>query len=198
MSVKVIHRDLWPSRDNVCHKAAYDFRACNSAIALCKKTDTVIQAGGNVGVWPRYLKTIFGEVYTFEPSPENFGLMKQNLNGSEVKAYNAALYDIVGRCSIKINPLNCGDDQTIEGDEIETITIDSLDLSPDLIYLDIQGDEYRALIGGNETIERCSPVIAIEYDKKMRTRSSGDAVELLGSLGYTKIDQYAQDWIFIR
>jgi FkbM family methyltransferase len=194
---KVIHGDLWPLRDETCHRIAYDFRGADQAVRRCNRLDLVIQAGGCVGAWPRYLRTIFSKVYTFEPSPENFGLMVRNLGDLDIQKFNAALSDKVGRCGLKLNPKNCGDDQTIAGDEVETISIDSLNVDPDLIYLDIQGDEYFALQGAAETLKRCSPIIGIEVDNKL-ARLKGDAVALLKELGYVQFGKSHQDWLFER
>src|SRR6188768_259207 len=103
--------DWWPERDHVCHTVAYHFFACDIAIKHCKKHDLVIQAGGCVGVWPRYLRQHFYEVYTFEPSAENFALMTKNIGEIPgiFKTW-AALSDKDGACSMKLNPKNCGDD----------------------------------------------------------------------------------------
>lgn len=194
---KVINYDLWPFRDHTCHRVAYNFKAADLAIKRCKKFDLVIQAGGNVGVWPRYLRLTFSQVYTFEPSIENYGLMLKNLGDLDIHKFNAALSDKIGRCGMKLNPKNCGDDQTVEGDLVDTVTIDSLQVDPDLIYLDIQGDEYRALKGGEETLKRCSPIVGIEVDNKLSSLK-GNAVEYLLSLGYVQFANFNQDYLFER
>ena len=192
-----IRGDLWPGRDSVCNRVAYDFRGADIAIRRCDKLDLVIQAGGCVGAWPRYLRTQFNQVYTFEPSAENFNLMVKNLGELDIKKHYAALSNGIGKCGLKMNPANCGDDQTIAGDEVDTVTIDSLNVDPDLIYLDIQGDEYFAITGATETLNRCSPIIGIEVDNKL-ARIKGDAVTLLKELGYVQFGKHSQDWLFER
>lgn len=194
--MKLVQGDWWPDRDEVCHRVAYDFLGADHAIKQCKGTDLVIQAGGNVGAWPKYLKTRFKKVVTFEPSTENYELMLKNISGMDIRAYHAALWTSSGRCTVEKNTKNCGDDQTREGEGIDRIAIDDLELSPDLIYLDIQGDEFPALKGAVQTIERCSPIIAIEWDRKMLRH--GDPVPFLESLGYKLTKKYKQDYIFNR
>ena len=194
---KVIGDDLWPLRDQVCSRIGYDFRGADLAVKRCKKFDIAIQAGGCVGTWPRYLRTIFSKVYTFEPSAENYGLLVRNLGDLDIRRFHAALSDKVGRCGLKLNPANCGDDQTVEGDEVDTLTIDSLGVDPDLIYLDIQGDEYLALKGAEQTLRRGSPIIGIEVDNKL-SRLKGDAVALLKELGYVQFGKQHQDYLFER
>lgn len=94
-----------------------------------------------------------------------------------------------------LNPRNCGDDRTGPGTEIEVIAIDDLGVNPDLIYLDVQGDELGVLEGAAETLERCKPVVALEHDRKY-VAERGDAAAYLSSLGYTELERYGQDRIF--
>ena len=198
MKTRLVGNDLWPWRDKICRKVAYNFSGCDLAISNCGKRDLVIQAGGCVGVWPRYLRTIFSRVLTFEPSEENFTLMVQNLGDLSIEKHLAALGEKEGLCGVKQNPRNCGDDRTIPGTEIPVIAIDDLGLNPDLIYLDIQGDEYPALLGARETLSRCSPVIGIEYDTHCACRQDIDAREWIKDQGYTQVGLYRQDWIYAR
>lgn len=193
--MKRIHEDWWPDRDLACHCVAYKFHGADKAAKLCKKHDLVIQAGGCVGTWPRYLRKTFSNVWTFEPSTENYELMLKNLSGVDVRMWNAALGERRGRCSMILNPTNCGDDRTTEGSEVEVIAIDDLGVSPDLIYLDIQGDELLALRGAKQTIEKCRPIIAIEWDGTCVKRH-GDPVPYLKELGYVHVTTQAQDMIF--
>lgn len=188
--------DLWPQRDRVCFRVAYKFEAADSAIRRCRNFNLAVQAGGCVGAWPKYLKNHFSRVVTFEPSPENFGLLKENLKGFDIEYHHAALGARPGRCGIKENPKNCGDDQTIPGGLVEVVALDDLNLDPDLIYLDIQGDELAALKGAFRTVERCSPIVGIEVDNKLKVK--GDAEAFLRALGYQPVEQFNQDLIFER
>lgn len=193
--MKRINDDWWPSRDEACHRVCYDLNGAEIASSYCEKHDLVIQAGGNVGVWPRFLRGMFSNVWTFEPSTENYNLMLKNLSGVDVRMWNAALGRRQGRCSMTLNPRNCGDDRTGPGKEIEVLAIDDLGVNPDLIYLDVQGDELGVLEGAVQTLGRCSPVVAIEHDRSL-VAERGDAAAYLHSLGYSELERYGQDRIF--
>ena len=66
-------------------------------------------------------------------------------------------------------------------DQIETVTIDSLNLlDVVLIKLDIEGMEYQALNGAVETIKHSQPLIAFEHHKTNRKA----AEQLLKNIGY--------------
>jgi FkbM family methyltransferase len=67
-------------------------------------------------------------------------------------------------------------------DTITTKTIDSLALeSVVFIKLDVEGMELKALIGAQETIQRCGPFVAFEHHKTDRKT----AEQLLQDLGYS-------------
>lgn len=195
--MKQVKGDWWPDRDKTCHSSSYNLEGVELTYKLCTKHDLAIQAGGNVGVWPRELRKKYKRVITFEPSSENFELMLKNLSGVDVQMFHAALGDRAGRCNIKPNPENCGDDQTTPGADVLVMAIDDLEMDPDLIYLDIQGDELPALKGASRTIARCSPVIAIEIDGHSM-RKHGDPRPFLMDLGYKRVDRAHQDEIFVR
>lgn len=50
----------------------------------------------------------------------------------------------------------------IENMTAELKTLDSLNLNPDFIKIDVQGFEYQVLLGAEETIKRCKPIFLIE------------------------------------
>jgi FkbM family methyltransferase len=140
------------------------------------------------------LRGIFSNVWTFEPSRENYELMTKNLSGLDVRMWNAALGAESGTCSMSCHPRNCGDDRTAPGTDIEVVAIDDLAVDPDLIYLDVQGDERVVLEGAIETLKRSKPLVAIEQDRHF-VKARGSPMPLLFSLGYREINRYRQDAI---
>ena len=69
---------------------------------------------------------------------------------------------------------------TIEVENIEIRALDSLDLAPCFMKLDVQGAEAQVLNGGRATIARWRPLIMAE-------RSPGDQVpEIMASMGYAE------------
>jgi len=163
-----------------------------------------VQAGGACGVWPYRLAQEFSEVYTFEPEPENFRCLTENLAGVEnIYDFQAALSSGNRQGSMSLHESeqgNCGawyfepDD---EGD-ISTHPLDALLLTQcDLIQLDVEGHEYEALLGARETLLRCRPTVVIEEKKLPQT--TGDitrARQLLEALGYREVGRIHRDVIF--
>ncbi len=74
-----IDGDYWPYSDTECRPAALaQYKDLDVAIAQCRSKDAIIQAGGNCGIFPRYLAGVFKRVYTFEPDADNFLCLNMN------------------------------------------------------------------------------------------------------------------------
>lgn len=192
----------FPRRDVECRQVVpFQVGDVERALAHVKKFDLCIQAGGNVGIWPKYLSGKFGEVYTFEPDRENFDCLIENTMGIDnIKPIMAALGDAEVFASLDGNPKNCGAYQICEGDDFPVFTIDGLGLDPDFICLDIEGFEFKALMGGVQTIMRCHPVIMYE-DKGLSERygtKKGHIAEFLQDFGYKIVDAVHRDFIAVH
>lgn len=172
------------------------------AIKYCSKRDVAIQAGGNCGVFPRYLADKFKVVYTFEPENENFFCLANNAIAGNIIKFQAALgakdHAPVG---LVYAPKNAGAHHVSLNGIIPVIAIDNLMLSAcDLLQLDIEGFEYFALMGAEETIKKYSPVIMIEHKKHARRYGADpdDILNYLNSLGYREVVRIRKDIIFIK
>ena len=172
---------------------------------ILRGTRCCIQAGGHVGHWPVRLSSVFESVVTFEPEPGNFQELESATKfiGS-IQAYNAALGKYNGVAHMERTAGETANDNRgayfmRPGGSIPIMTIDSLDLKPDLIYLDIEGAEYMALEGAVDTIRRCKPVIGVE-DKGHHERYGSKRIErlLVDIYGYSSIGRpFKSDQIFV-
>jgi FkbM family methyltransferase len=155
---------------------------------------TVIQAGGCMGMYPRFYAEYFEQVYTFEPDLRNFFFLEENCkNKKNIHYENVALGSYDGFATVKDSPdpTNRGMITVQAGTGFTKMrTIDSFNIpNVDLIHLDLEGFETEALNGALETIEKWNPVIIVERD-------SGGI--LLRSLGYKKMDQFIMDSLYVR
>lgn len=135
---------------------------------LIPRRGTCIQAGGNVGVYPRALASYFEHVSTFEPNRENFAcLLKNTESQTNITKKRYALGEFkskVGTASHEKG--NSGAVHIVAGDETIVAPIDDMVLDEcDLIWLDIEGYEEPALRGAESTIRRFKPAIIIEENK---------------------------------
>lgn len=190
----------WPSRDGECRKAAIsDISDLDKILPYCKKKDLAIQAGGNVGLWSLRLAKDFKEVLTFEPDELNHRCLEKNISGQEnIFPFYAALGEIPGTASLEKEPSNSGAHYIKEGADFKVVMIDSIGLLEcDLIQLDIEGYELKALKGALETIRKFRPVIVIE-DKGLGKRYDNDnAKEWLEDHGYMQIARFHKDSVFV-
>jgi len=173
---------------------------------LLKGTRCCIQAGGCIGAWPVRFANVFDHVISFEPEPGNFSKLEEVTRSIDnVRVYNAALGNQSGLAHMEITAgesanANRGAYYMRPGGDIPVMIIDSFGLSPDLIYLDIEGAEYMALEGAAETIARSSPVIGVE-DKGHHSRYGSQRIEqlLVDLYGYRSAGRpFNTDQVFIK
>lgn len=159
--------------------------------------ETVVQAGGCCGMYPRFYDNYFENVITFEPNKDNYACLSKNCEDTSIVHYNKALGSQITTATMSYaspggDNMNVGMHRVNEfvPGEIEVTTIDSLKLgSLDLLHLDLEGSEEAALLGAIQTITRYWPVIVTE-------RAGGS--NLLQILGYECVKTMRMDSIFVK
>jgi FkbM family methyltransferase len=166
---------LWPSEDVWAWKWLNKIGHWDLPVQiarLCANKNLVVQAGGNAGLYPKQYSRLFQSVITLEPDHRNFTCLCRNVTEENVVKYQAAIGEVESMVSLETNPrwneTNTGALKIKGPGHIKQITIDSLNVDPDLIHLDIEGFEGPALLGAQSTINRCRPLIVLE------TNGSGD------------------------
>jgi FkbM family methyltransferase len=203
----VIQRDgLWFPDGIPLEKWDFSFRHVKSlewslSQIKNKRKRTALQAGGNVGLWPRRMAEVFNRVISFEPDGPSREALIANVPPT-VEVHAKALGEANRTCSVK--RCSTGSHRILlDGEGIEVITIDSLGLADlDFLQLDIEGYEWHALTGAAETIERCHPQL-IQVELRQHTLKYGKTPELvrelLASHGYQEVSrQRGQDFVFAR
>ena len=201
---KITDGFVWPAADRMGRIGALtDVSLMGKFLAHVKGRGVVVQAGGNVGIYPAHLARHFQYVHTFEPDPENYACMVKNLAGAKgnIRTYNAALGEKDGTCGLKMNqPRNVGT-MAVHGDgDIPVRTIDGLDVPGcDLIWLDVEGYELQALKGAECTIEQFKPAIIIEQNglSTAYNQPAGAATEWLYEHGYIFAMTQGKDRLFL-
>lgn len=143
-------------------------------IALTRRRKAAVQAGGNLGIFPKRLAETFETVYTFEPAGDLFTWLQQNAPEPNIIKFQAALGDERGLIGMSRErrdgkPDNHAGITYVAGPgNIPTLRIDDLGLAIcDLIYLDLEGWELYALRGATNTIDLCRPLVAVEINKSL-------------------------------
>lgn len=190
----------WP--DDVQDKwqhALKHVRSVEWAIARCRRRRTAVQAGGNIGLWPRRLAETFTRVITFEPDAISRACLERNVPPT-VEVHASALGATVGVCGIAHRSL--GSHRVVDGATVPVTTLDSLAIEDlDYLQLDVEGYEWHALKGAVATITRCRPVIQVELRNFTEKYGQTDAAVLqqLDALGYKPVSrQPGADVVFAQ
>ena len=152
-----------------------DLTSLDTVMTLVKGRTAVVQAGGNLGLFPKRLAQEFQTVYTFEPSPDIFPMLCYNASERNILKFQAALGDLRGlvgsacvRREGKTKAPHEGVTHIIPKGNVPTLRIDDLCLPVcDLIYLDVEGSEHVAVLGAVDTIQRCRPVVVVEVNQNV-------------------------------
>ena len=186
-------------------KTEYQQKCIDAALLRVHDFKLAIDIGANVGLHSVRFAEYFDNVVSFEPSYTNFECLKDNTKSfSNIKINKKAIGAKEETLNLVIpdDCFNCGAYSFVDFKEyngrtqtesVEVITIDSLNLIPDLIKIDTQGFEYPVLIGALATITKHKPVmiIEIEYSKNVN-----QILGLLSPLGYEIICAKKKDKVF--
>ncbi len=171
------------------------------AVQMCPKRRIAVQAGGNIGAWPVWLSKRFQQVLTFEPEKVNYDCLIRNVEPyANIETYNAALSDRVGEAFLNVCRSIGSHHVSATGSQaVKLLTIDSFNLEAlDYIVLDVEGFEWEALAGADETIRRFRPIIQVEDRGHGATKGQGktftDIINLLQ--GYQIQTRVGRDVIF--
>ena len=160
----------------------------------------VIDIGANIGITTVTVAKKIGrrgKIYSFEPTPEYFNILKENVssNGLEnVKVYELAVTDQVGRAPFYQKELSSGIafEEGAKKFEVSTTSIDRF-LSEekieriDLINMDCEGSELLVLKGAKETLRKNKVKIFCEIHHdflKQLGQSVQDLVQYLQGLEF--------------
>lgn len=170
-----------------------------------KPGDVIVDIGANIGYYTLYFAkkvTDQGHIYAFEPDPINFGLLEKNIEINEYKnitAVNKAVSNKNEKIKLYICEENRGDHRTYdsqEGREFVEINATHLDAyfldfkkQINLIKMDIQGAEYKAIQGMANLLKRKQDVkLVIEfwpYGLALAGADAKDLFLLLQDIGFS-------------
>jgi len=183
-------------------QAVYQEPVRRASIPYCKKHDVALDIGANIGLWARDLCQFFQRVHAIEPVADFRDCLIKNVPATNLKIHDCALGAENSMIDMIVVPENTGhshvDTESFGRGKIQMRTLDSMDLPPaDYIKLDCEGYEYNIILGGENYIKSCKPVIVVEqkFHKDTGTTDNGEAVELLISWGAKLLQQKKHDLI---
>lgn len=146
---------------------------------LVAKGDMVIDVGANVGVITVPLAQAVGEqghVISIEAQPHLHNILCANLalnDLHQVQPLNRAVANSSGNVAYvpeldysSESSFDCvflSQQESPNCRPISTISIDEMNLNPRLIKIDVEGMELPVLFGSTKTIDRCRPILFVEF-----------------------------------
>jgi FkbM family methyltransferase len=177
--------------------------------SIVKKEMNVIDIGANIGIATVALAKKIGKrgkLYSFEPVPEYFNILKKNLssNGLEnANIYKLAVTDRVGRSYFFQKGLSSGIifEERAKKFKVSTTTLDKFLKEEkiekiDLINMDCEGSELLVLKGAEETLRKNKVMIFCEIHHDFLRKlgqSVGNLVEYLHKLDFQVQDVSLND-----
>ena len=167
---------------------------------MLRSGDVAVEAGANIGTHTVALSKAVGDsgqVHAFEPQRHNFQLLCTNVVINQclnVYTRQWAVGDTDGDVNFPAISPNSEDnfgavsllmaDRIVTSESTPIRRIDSLNLPRvDFLKADVEGYEMQVLAGAMQTIERCRPIIHLEYFSHIADLSSA-YFDLLAPLDY--------------
>jgi FkbM family methyltransferase len=168
----------------------------------------VLDIGANCGYFSLLAASRGRTVYAFEPLQSNLRLLHAGViqnNFSRLHIVAAAASDSRRTLAIipsdtngVVEPVPSGPQKALRVEYCSSVRVDDIVLSDDpvsILKIDVEGHEYRAILGAGETIRRSRPVILSEFSPSLLESNSGVSpasyLDLLRSFSYriSAIDQ---------
>ena len=192
-----------PVGDHIASNKFWDHHLKNIIEKYSNKDKIAIDIGAFIGFHTCFMAKYFANVVALEPQAPIFKILQANTlinNLDNITLHNKCAYS--SNCSMQIAKDNKQEisipkinQQKVNYSELfntaalnfertkpaphttEAITLDSLNLeNVAFIKVDAQGSDLQVLIGAKETISRCRPVIAFEYEKEL-TLTHGNSLK---------------------
>jgi FkbM family methyltransferase len=165
-----------------------------AARQVVRKGATVLDIGANRGYFTIFFDALVGDtgqVFAFEPMPDNFGALERTVKRNHCRSTVVLQKAVSNRVGSEVmysseNHLMSsliGDwAGTTHGEiTVETVTVDSLfrdrDRGPDFIKMDIEGGGVYALPGMQGVIQEFRPVLCLESHTPQEDRAIGEVLQ---------------------
>ena len=200
----VLHLDDW-IQENMFFLGEYEKAELKTLDYFLNKNSVFVDLGANFGLYTLYASKLIGmegKVISFEPFKKNYKALINNVainNLTNIQSENIAVGEREGEIDLYYDSseMNLGMASTkfIENSYSEKATIITLDSyfkdksisRIDFIKIDIEGHEYKALLGMKNLLLRFHPTLLIEILNEEELPNNEDKViSFLSSLGYIK------------
>lgn len=180
-------------------KGTYQIHKLDAAMRFVNQHRVCIDIGAHVGTWSMHLIKLFDFVEAFEPVDIHTRLFPYNVEGDNYRLHKIALGNCQKSVSMKVAPTNSGTAYIDGVGDIPMVPLDDFEFkNVDFIKVDVEGYELDVVMGAEQTICRCRPIMVVEQKGKDQVFYGQDrdaAVHWLHSeLGMRIIDLVSGDF----
>lgn len=158
--IDAVERGGYPAQDEII-----------DVLELVTNQSVVADVGANIGTFTLPLARVAKEVHAFEPMERNVELLRKNIELNalhNVVVHPVAVGQEEGRTSFVMeNPDNAGTYRAEKGEAVKIISLDSTNIPFDIIKMDIQGMEGRALMGAAQLVQKHHPLFFFEVSGRI-------------------------------
>jgi len=175
---RIVNRK-WENGFCVTFDTIFDHSEDFAKKTILAKGDLFIDAGAHCGMWSLQASKYYQKIIAIEPTKKSTKSLRTNLRMNRienVQVVEAALCEKRGYSmfytwpdgpmgnSLYSEPVKYTPDYGFGGNPslVRTVSIDSLDVKPTVIKLDVEGAEFDAVKGGLVTIQKYRPKLFIE------------------------------------
>ena len=144
-------------KNDVMQISLFDYEPIETDIVKSnvKKNDIVVDVGANIGYYTLLMAKNEANVFSYEPEPQNFELLKKNVRlndlSTNVKLYNKAVSNFNGNSKLVLAEHTTGQHKLGTnrfGNETINVEVIKLELDKiDFAKIDVEGDELHVLQG---------------------------------------------------
>jgi FkbM family methyltransferase len=206
-----VHRMLLDTRDSILSYALlkhgiYEPNETDVVSGILQPGDSFVDCGANVGYYTLLAAGLVGargKVFAFEPDPDNFRLLQQNIAANKLEAFAHAMPIALGMAeasiTLHLDAKNHGAHSVVPGNVAEPLgrslavrqaPLDALSAAwprVRLIKIDAQGAEPDIVAGASKLLARDKPAILVEWwpwGLRHRPDGSRGLAESLADHGY--------------
>ena len=133
-------------------------------------SDIVVDVGAHIGVFSIIASRTAAAVYAFEPQPENYQLLLENIaknHAENITPLNMAITDSEGESYLKMDRMNTGghtlvDNAVQDGWRVRTVSLDTQLPRVNFMKIDAEGSEIKVLRGASRLLDQFNVKIAME------------------------------------
>ena len=167
-----------------------------------KKFDLILDVGANIGNHSLYFSNFSKQVFSYEPNPNTFELLKFNTkNLSNINIYNIGISNKNENKFLNESSFNIGDSAIVSSDEkkdieknnktlheISSMKLDDLEHLSDekisMIKIDVEQHEYEVMDCASKLIEKNQPVLIFEHNIETSKKQTLKINKFIKEKGY--------------